>query len=499
MTWSPSPHRSRLAAGLLLFVLGLVVPPLSRGEQESWDAIYVGDSRVGYLHLWIKSVKDAQGRELLNVRVDYELTFRRGRDTAKMRMLYGTIETKEGEVLRLDTLTQASGQNIRTYGDVINGQMTLILDVGGQKRQVVVPWGPDVRGPYGAELSLSRDPLQPGQKRQVKTFIPDLNKICLTKLDAIGYEEVPLGPNAEPHKLLKIETVVTDLDGKPIEGLASTLWVDAQGQPMKTRTDLLGGMYTYRTTKQGATAAVTSPFELLAASILKVPQPIPNSENTRDIIYRVTGQGASDLFPEDHRQTSKAEAKDVAVVEVKTDGPDLGEAGPAEVGAEYLKANPLINSDDELVRRRMHEAIGNRVNPWERAVAIEEWVFSNMRKKNFSTAFAPASEVARELSGDCTEHSVLTAAMCRAAGIPTRCAVGLVYAETLGGFGPHMWTEVYVNNRWVALDATFNQSRVDATHLKLSDSSLDGVAPFEAFLPVLRVFREMKIEPIEIR
>src|SRR5690606_16861714 len=132
-------------------------------------------------------------------------------------------------------------------------------------------------------------------------------------------------------------------------------------------------------------------------------------------------------------------------------------------------------------------------------VAIEEWVFANMKKKNFSTAFAPADEEARELSGDCTEHSVLVAALCRAAGIPARCAAGLVNAEHLRRFGPHMWTEVYVNNRWVALDATFNQSRVDATHIKLSDSSLDGVAPFDAFLPVLRIFRDMKIEPLEIR
>lgn len=491
--------RTPKAAGLLLLLLGLAAPAAVQGDQESWDAIYVGDSRVGSMHLWIKPVQDAKGRELLNVRIDYELTFRRGRDTARMRMLYGTIETQDGEVLRLDTLTQTSGQNIRTYGDVVDGKMTLILEVGDQKRQIVIPWGPDVRGPYGAELSLSREPIEPGQKRTIKTYIPDLNKVCLTRLEAADYEDVPLGPKSEPHKLLRVKSVVTDLDGKPIEGLASTLWIDAQGQLMKTKTDLLGGMYTYRTTKKGATAAIASPFELLDASILKVPQPIANSESTRDIVYRISGKGAGDLFPSDHRQTSKAESEDVAIVEVKSDGPEIGNAGSDEVAPEYLKANPLINSDSDLVQDLMRKAVGNRAKPWERAVAIEEWVFTNLKKKNFSTAFAPADEVARELSGDCTEHSVLVAALCRAAGIPARCAVGLVYAENLGGFGPHMWTEVYVNNRWVALDATFNQSRVDATHIKLSDSSLDGVAPFDAFLPVLRIFRDMKIEPLEIR
>lgn len=490
-----------IAAGLLLFGLGLFAHPhpSARGDQESWDAIFVGDSRVGSVHLWIKPVQDSQGRELLNIRIDTQLTFRRGRDTAKMRMVYGTIETKEGEVLRLDTLTQTSGQHIRTHGDVVDGQMTLVLEVGDQKRQLTIPWGSDVRGPYGAEMSLSREPMQPGQTRTIKTYIPDLNKICQTKLEAVGYEDVPLGPKSESHKLLKVESVVSDLDGKPIDGLHSTLWVDAQGQLMKTKTDLLGGMYTYRTTKEGASAPVTSPFELLEASILKIPQPIPNAENTRDIVYRVTGQGADSLFPNDHRQTSKAESPTVAIVEVKSDGPNQGEAGPESVDEEFLRANPLINSEDATVQKLMREAVGNRTDPWEQAVAIEEWVFANMKKKNFSTAFAPAEEVARELSGDCTEHSVLVAAMSRAAGIPARCAVGIVYAEHLGGFGPHMWNEVYVNQRWVALDATFNQSRVDATHIKLADSSLDGVSPFDAFLPVLRIFREIKIEPLEIR
>jgi hypothetical protein len=51
----------------------------------------------------------------------------------------------------------------------------------------------------------------------------------------------------------------------------------------------------------------------------------------------------------------------------------------------------------------------------------------------------------------------------------------------------------------VALDASFDQSDVDATHIKLSDSSLDGVAPFEAFLPIVRVMGKMSIVPLEVR
>jgi transglutaminase-like putative cysteine protease len=484
-------------AGLAIVLLGLVAASPARADQESWDAIFVGDTKVGYMHLWVKPVKDGKGRDLLNVRVDYELTFKRGKDSVKMEMFYGTIETPEGEVLRLDTLTKASGQNIRTFGDVTDGKMPLTLEVGGRRSQVVIPWESDVRGPYGSEMSLSREPLKPGESRTVKTYIPDLNKVCLTTLRAVDFEEVPLGPKSEKHKLLRVESSVADADGKAIPGLASTLWVDGSGQIMKSKTDLLGGMYTYRTTEAGAKTESKGMHDILRASI-RPTRAIANADQKRDIVYRVTVEGAGDLFPADHRQTSRKESEGSAIVEVKTDGPNAGAPAPAP-GPEFLRPNPLINSEHPDVVRRMREAVGRETDPWKKAVAIEDWVAKNVKDKNFSTAFAPAEEVARELSGDCTEHGVLTAAMCRAAGIPARCVVGLVYAPTQGGFGPHMWNEVYVNGRWVAIDAAFGQSQVDATHIKMADTSLDGAAPFESFLPVLRVFQSMKIEPLEIR
>ena len=89
--------------------------------------------------------------------------------------------------------------------------------------------------------------------------------------------------------------------------------------------------------------------------------------------------------------------------------------------------------------------------------------------------------------------------MCRAAGVPARVAIGLVYVDHLGGFGYHMWNEVYVNRRWVAIDSSFDQTDVDAVHIKLSDSSLDGISPFESFLGVAKVFKKLSLKPLEIR
>ena len=486
-------------AALVCVSPDLAVAQSDQPVREAWDAIYVGDTKVGSMHLWIKPVKDSRGRELMNVRVDYDISFQRGKDTAQIKLLYGTIETPEGQVLRLDTRTQASGEDIRTYGDVSNAAMKLILEVGGQKRQIEIPWGEDVRGPYGSEMSLAREPLKPGESRSVRTYIPDLNKVCLTTLKALEFENVPLGPQAEKHNLLRVQSTVADQDGKEIPSLESTLWVDGTGQIMKSFSKLLGGMWTYRTTKAGAMARNAGKFKLLEASIIRTPQPMTGSEKFRQVAYRLTGVEAQRLFPADQRQTFTANPNGEPLLLVKTESPEAGAPSTVLPGKEYFEPNPLINSADPQVIKHTRAAVGQITDPWKKAVAIQDWVFHNMKRKNFSTAFAPADEVARQLSGDCTEHGVLTAAMCRAAGIPARCVVGLVYAGSLGGFGPHMWNEVFVNQRWVAIDATFNQFEVDATHLKLNDTSLDGVAPFESFLPVLEVLDSLKIEPVEVR
>ncbi len=378
--------------------------------------------------------------------------------------------------------------------------MILILENGSNRQQQSMAWGPDVHGPYAPELSLSRQPMKPGETRDLKMFIPVLNQIGTTHLVAGTMEEVTLGGGAS-RSLLSIQQTTDDSSGKPMPENDATLWIDQTGQILKTRSEMLGGMEYYRTTKEAAIAP-DGDFDLLAATMIKTTRRIPNAEQTRDVVYKLTYSGGdlAEIFPNDHRQTVQpGSSPGAGTIEVRTDSPTSGPSGAATASEKDIRPNPLVNSDDAQVIAHAKDAVANRTDPWEKAVAIEEWVFKNLKNKNFGTAFASAREVARNLEGDCSEHGVLVAAMCRASGVPCRVVVGLVYVDQLGGFGPHLWNEVYVNGHWVAIDATFNQSQVDATHLKISATSLDGVSPFEAFEPVTRVFNQLKIEPLEIR
>ena len=486
-----------IGVGLLVVLASCPAPAEA---QDSWDAVFLSGQKVGHIHTFVAPVKD-KGRDLVRVRVDMVLSFKRDKDRVTIETRYGTIETPEGAVLRLDSRTLASKQEMRTFGDVINNQMTLTLEGAGQRQQLVIPWGPDVRGPYAAEQSLSRTPIKAGESRSIRMFIPDLNKVCDMTLAARAVEEVELG-GGEKRPLMRVEQTAV-LEGKPRPEYSMTYWVDAGGQVLKSSSDILGGMVTYRTTREAATSPDgAGTLDQLVTSIIKVTRKIPRPESSRNIVYHVALKDESPLqvFPNDRRQVIQpGKDKTSAILQVKTAGRNDGPPGPEAVDPEFLQPNSLVTSADERVMSLARQAVGDAVDPWDKAVRIERWVATNMKTKNFATAFAPASEVARNLSGDCTEHGVLTAALCRAVGIPARVAIGLVYVDHLGGFGFHMWNEVYVNRRWVAIDAAFDQTEVDAVHLKLSDTSLAGVSPYEAFLPVVRVMNKLTLEPREIR
>jgi len=127
--------------------------------QESWDAIYLAGAKTGFIHTFVEKVKD-RGRDYLRVRIDIEQSVKRREDVAVIKLHYGTIEALDGQVFRLDTRTQAGGQDLRAHGDVLNGTMKLILEGGGQSQSQTIPWGDDVRGPYAPEQSMARKPMK---------------------------------------------------------------------------------------------------------------------------------------------------------------------------------------------------------------------------------------------------------------------------------------------------------------------------------------------------
>jgi hypothetical protein len=122
----------------------------------------------------------------------------------------------------------------------------------------------------------------------------------------------------------------------------------------------------------------------------------------------------------------------------------------------YLQSDRYIQSDhphiravaDSIVATMAVDVTGDGADAYVAAAAA--WVNRYINAKGFGQGFASAVDVLRTREGDCTEHAVLLAAILRAAGVPARTAVGLVYSD--GSLIGHMWTEAYVGC-WRTVDA----------------------------------------------
>lgn len=142
-------------------------------------------------------------------------------------------------------------------------------------------------------------------------------------------------------------------------------------------------------------------------------------------------------------------------------------------GGEYLKSSLAVESDHPDIKALAKKIVGNERNAYAAAKKITLWVGANL-KKEYGASADQASDVLRQLKGDCTEHSLLTVALLRAAGIPARRVDGVVYLMNEEDKVPalywHEWVEAYVGE-WTQLDPTFMQPVADATHFALGEEA----------------------------
>jgi hypothetical protein len=290
---------------------------------------------------------------------------------------------------------------------------------------------------------------------------------------------------------------VDEAQGQRIE---STLWIDEAGVIHTSLVPALG-QEAVRTTREDATQGLAGKeLDLFAVSTVKLHGELPDPQQTKQVVYRakVASGKIAGVFAEGRSQSVQPIDERTAEVTVRAvrpraaDEPRLPSAAAKE---EDLAANNMIQSDDPLVVQMAAAAAGPSEDPWETAVSLEKYVAATIKNKSFSQAFATAGEVARTLEGDCTEHAVLLAALCRARRIPCRVAFGLVYHPPQQGFAFHMWNEAFIEDRWVPLDGTLGQGGVAADRLKLGDASLGGATGgLSAMLPVAQVLGRLELE-----
>jgi hypothetical protein len=499
-------QRARLWALFLVFAAAPAVhakdtaPP----HLDVWEVAHLDGARVGYVHTTAIR-RDAGSARLLRATWELDLTLRRRNALIRLRMEHGTDTTPEGKIVGVFMRQQhPGGRQLLLTGALDGDRMHVKIDGGRIERKL--RWSKDALGLQQQETFFASRKPRPGDRLTFVRYEPTLNSLVTVRAAVKDREVVDV--LGKRKSLLRVELAPDKIEvpGHSVQPPRSVWWLDADFVPVRRQFELegLGAIVLTRTTREVARAPVTAigkVTDIGLTTLVPLNRAIPRPYATRSATYRITLRGDPDpgtaLVRDGHQEVRNLKGNTFELLVHPVRPAEEGSAGKAP--AEFLASCHYIDSADARVKLLARQAVGTEKGPWKKALRIERYVKGAMRVDN-AAPMVPAGQVARTLRGDCRAFALLTAALCRAEGLPARTAIGLVYVERSGRpyFGFHMWTEVWIDGRWLGLDATFGQGGVGATHIKVTDHSWHATPSLTPLLPLTRVLGKIAIEVVRV-
>lgn len=209
-------------------------------------------------------------------------------------------------------------------------------------------------------------------------------------------------------------------------------------------------------------------------------------------VYRVTSADENLTLPETpFQEIIKSERRGSGRSILLRSGP-IRPGRDTPSGAE-LSDTQFLNLENPEIRR-IAEKLRAADDPIR---AVEDFVERYIIDKSYGIPLSRAVNILKTRAGDCTEHTVLSVALLRAMGIPTRAVVGMVFAEEFGGrsnvFVFHMWAEAHREGGWRLVDSTRPGGRNTNRYIAIARHSLRTEAPL-AYLKAIAAIRELVVE-----
>lgn len=473
---------------LLLFAGALLAARTAAAAEELWHVVKINGNEAG--HMCTRTEPEGGG---FSTSVDNVFRMARMGTEIVIEQSLTQVEDARGQVVAVRERSLMAKSETLYDGVVKDGVLEFTTTSTGKPRTDRIEWPEDMPGPEEIRRRILATGLAPGAEVKAAQFEFLIGRPIGLTMRIVGPDRIELA--GVPRTLTKI-VAEADLEGIP----EVTSWVDERGESLRTETTMVGvamvtelaDAATVARIKEGGTKAAAA--EVFNQSMIGANVRLPRPRSLTAIEYRLAPKAAGVDLPalEDERQHVRhRDAEGGAIVlEVRlvVPGADRRQRRPLADStpelAEFLTPNSMLESDDPVIQDLAASTVGDETDAWAAAQLLERRVYGLIAKKSFGVGFASALETCQTREGDCSEHAVLLAALCRAAGIPARVAMGLVYVG--GIFGGHAWTEVSIDGTWYALDATLGRGSADPTHIRMGASSLKGGGMADGFLGVMQ-------------
>ncbi len=478
-----------IVVGFWLLMMGWLVrrefagriEPNARGRltvpSESWMGVFLGDDqRVGTIHL--RQDPEARGeRAGIKMRFEARMTLNLLGKTTDLDLAGFVWKAYEEALADFEFAVRSAEYDFRIAGRLADGELTGKIFSAGETIPLRVPVDDEVVFSSGLGTALQFPPFEVGDEVRLDSFDPLTLRKSPVRVRCIARETLPVAGE-------RIDTRVLALTSN---GIRSRAWIDPFGDVVQAQTPFGLVLRKIRPEEARRADAAPEPDELLGLAAIRPTGRRP-FRGARSLVVQLAGVEDREL-PQDQVQTALGGGR-YRVRTPPEPASGVGIAAAAEL-ARHLRADPFVQSDHPKIRRRAAEIVGEETDPWRRTLRIYDWVFTALEKE-VVLSIPSALEVLENRRGDCNEHTVLFTALGRAAGLPTRIAIGLVWSDDLDGFYYHAWPEVHLGG-WVWMDPTLGQPLADATHIKLLNG---GIESWPQLMPFMG---QLELEVLEIR
>jgi hypothetical protein len=485
-----------------LIVLQSATWAAATSEDVEYYAVFIEGAKAGFA---------THSRTITNGQVTTteaaEMTISRMGIQLNIKTKETCVETVDGEPISFSSeqnmglgiakTTGTIGRDgiVRIQNNDTNSQQT----PSGQENSFAWPKGAVMA--EGLRLLEIKNGMREGASYSAKIFSPSLLNAVDSRVLVGGKQDVDL--LGRVMKLTKVSTVMS----MPGTGEMTTdSYVDEDLNALKSTTPMADmKMEMVACTKEVALASY-EPVEIVNKMFMASPEPIEDVGSAKSITYylKPTGQAGSFIIPSSDNQRVQQQEDGTLKVTVSPVSAPAGARfpykGPDKAILDATMPSRFLQSNDAKIIEIAKRAVGDTKDAAEAARRIESFVASYVKNISLSVGYASATEVAASRRGDCTEFSVLCAAMCRSVGIPARVTMGVAYVDDFegrDGFGGHAWVEAYIGGKWVGLDSTFKASQrggYDAGHIAFAMG--DGEPA--SFFNLATTLGRFKIEKITV-
>jgi hypothetical protein len=464
----------RTSNAALLVVLALSPLADAAGPPADWYAwakksqaryaysVFFGGKKVGWIIEETKlgehggrRVFESITEERTETAFDGEKSIKEDRSTTRYAL------TGDGPIVSYESVRKEDGKVTRRRAERVGDKLRVTTDSGGTKVTRIVPIPKDtLASSLDLETWLQGD-RKAGDRVTKYGVAWEENRID-SKQEYLFRERKKILYGSKPLDVCRVQ--ITIEGGK----------MEQQVLPdNRTVTAEMGKVVSVRLDKEEDARKLTGKVvDLMDITSIYVQKRLGAASRVESLTLELTGLDDFKV-PASHRQIVTP-GKGKTVVELRRDarleaGGDLSKKDRQR----YTRTTPRFQSDQPAVVARAREIVGDEKDALEKARLIEKWVYKTL-KKRYDANSDSALGILQNKAGDCTEHSLIFVALCRAAGVPAREVGGLAYIDSKKPlFGWHAWAEVHDGHQWVTVDPTWNQVYVDGTHLKMSEGDRD--------------------------